>query len=287
MLSGNIRELRKKAGLSQEQAAEMIGVSRQAITKWETDGGLPDLENVVALARLFGVTVDELLGSEGQAAATAPEHEPSRSVTQCDAPAGCDFDIDFGCARSVSVVGATGERVRLVLSSEKIEDVESAFKVAIDAEGKSFDVEVNRTDQATDAQARASLDILIELPAAWENHVELSGNADAVSVSGLSSRRIEVGGQLASLALEGVSGHVELDAKGDAQVTCATLPSRLDVNHVRATSRVLVPAGAAFATRTRGIGNRIVLDNVEETPDAECKIELNGMRNELTIAPSK
>lgn len=52
---------RKKAGLSQEQLADKLCVSRQAVTKWETDKGLPNIESLQAIARLFGVSVDYLL----------------------------------------------------------------------------------------------------------------------------------------------------------------------------------------------------------------------------------
>ena len=47
-LGETIREQRKKAGLSQEQLAEKLNVSRQAITKWETDKGIPDVANLIA-----------------------------------------------------------------------------------------------------------------------------------------------------------------------------------------------------------------------------------------------
>lgn len=60
-LGKKIREARKQAGLSQEQLAEKMGVSRSAVAKWETDKGLPDVENLKILARLLGVSVDYLL----------------------------------------------------------------------------------------------------------------------------------------------------------------------------------------------------------------------------------
>ena len=60
MLSEQIYALRRKNGLSQEQLAEQIGVSRQAISKWEGGLATPDLENLLALSRCFGITVDEL-----------------------------------------------------------------------------------------------------------------------------------------------------------------------------------------------------------------------------------
>lgn len=53
--------LRTRAGLSQEALAEQLGVSRQSISKWETDGSIPDLDKLVRLSEIFGVTLDELV----------------------------------------------------------------------------------------------------------------------------------------------------------------------------------------------------------------------------------
>ena len=60
-LGEKIREARRKCGLSQEQLAERMSVSRSAIAKWETDKGLPDVGNLKILARLLNVSVDHLL----------------------------------------------------------------------------------------------------------------------------------------------------------------------------------------------------------------------------------
>ena len=56
-----LKDARKKAGLSQEQLAEKLCVSRQAITKWESDKGIPDIENIQNISKLFGVSIDSLL----------------------------------------------------------------------------------------------------------------------------------------------------------------------------------------------------------------------------------
>ena len=61
MLSDKIRELRKQSRISQEKLAEQIGVSRQAVTKWETSRGEPGVDSLIQLANYFGITVDELL----------------------------------------------------------------------------------------------------------------------------------------------------------------------------------------------------------------------------------
>lgn len=63
-LGEKLKEIRKRLGLSQEELAEILNVSRQAITKWENDGGLPDISNLQELSRVFGVTVDSLLKEE-------------------------------------------------------------------------------------------------------------------------------------------------------------------------------------------------------------------------------
>lgn len=60
-LGEKIKELRNKINISQEELAEKLGVSRQAVTKWENDVGLPDVENLKAIATLFNISIDELL----------------------------------------------------------------------------------------------------------------------------------------------------------------------------------------------------------------------------------
>lgn len=59
---------RKAAGLSQEALGEQLGVSRQAVSKWESDAAIPELENLIAMSRLFGVSVGVLLGVEKEEA---------------------------------------------------------------------------------------------------------------------------------------------------------------------------------------------------------------------------
>ena len=68
-----IAECRKKKGLSQEVLGEKVGVSRQAISKWESDGAVPEIDKLIALSKLFGVSVGWLLGVEDQPEPPADE----------------------------------------------------------------------------------------------------------------------------------------------------------------------------------------------------------------------
>jgi len=65
-LGEKIKSLRQKAGMSQEKLAEAIGVSRQAVTKWESDISSPNTDNLFRLAELFGITPSELLDFESE-----------------------------------------------------------------------------------------------------------------------------------------------------------------------------------------------------------------------------
>ena len=72
-LGEKIRYARKNCGLSQEQLAEKVCVSRSAIAKWETDKGIPDIENLKCLSRLLHISVDNLL-DDGQAVVLREPH---------------------------------------------------------------------------------------------------------------------------------------------------------------------------------------------------------------------
>ncbi|MDY3986024.1 helix-turn-helix domain-containing protein, partial [Dysosmobacter sp.] len=76
-LGQRISMYRKDLGISQEALGERLGVSRQAVSKWETDAASPDMANLIALAREFGVSVAELTQTP----------EP-RDVPVTDVPAG-------------------------------------------------------------------------------------------------------------------------------------------------------------------------------------------------------
>lgn len=74
---------RRKTGLSQEALAEQLGISRQAVSRWETNESLPDTERIIQLARIFGVSTDYLLLEEREQAESAgapPEAEPVSST---------------------------------------------------------------------------------------------------------------------------------------------------------------------------------------------------------------
>ena len=84
-LGNRIASLRKAAGLSQEALAAKLGVSRQAIGKWEADASLPGLDNLHQLAKELGVTIDALLAGGGKPGAPAGSGEKTAPALSLEA----------------------------------------------------------------------------------------------------------------------------------------------------------------------------------------------------------
>ena len=73
-----LREARKDAGLSQEEFAEKIGVSRSAVAKWESDRGLPDVGNLKVIASLLNISIDYLLDDDSRLTFNETREPPRR-----------------------------------------------------------------------------------------------------------------------------------------------------------------------------------------------------------------
>ena len=84
-LPEKINTCRKRAGLSQEALAERLGVSRQAVSKWEIGDSTPELTKLPPMAEIFGVTVDWLLSEED-----FPKETPPSAPEKSDAPSWVD-----------------------------------------------------------------------------------------------------------------------------------------------------------------------------------------------------
>ena len=85
-LGANLCRARKKSGLSQEAVAEKLGVSRQTVSKWETDESLPDIRQSKRLALLYGLSLDELIDFDldVQEIQRAIDHTPDAVADKVD-----------------------------------------------------------------------------------------------------------------------------------------------------------------------------------------------------------
>ena len=89
-LGERLQKLRKEKGLSQDQLAEALNVSRQAVSKWERDEAVPEIDKVIKLSEIFSVSIDSILKEEPQPVQEAPlpnpgygrEERPADSISQ-------------------------------------------------------------------------------------------------------------------------------------------------------------------------------------------------------------
>ena len=93
-LSEKLQELRKQKGLTQEELAEILYVSRTAVSKWESGRGVPNIESLKAISKYFSVSIDELLSGEELLAAADRDYE-QRESRFCDIVFGL---LDFSMA---------------------------------------------------------------------------------------------------------------------------------------------------------------------------------------------
>lgn len=75
MLGNKLQQLRKQRGLSQETLAERLGVSRQAVSKWETGDSSPDLDKIMQIGAIFQISIDDLLKDSVQEKEVSPKTE--------------------------------------------------------------------------------------------------------------------------------------------------------------------------------------------------------------------
>ena len=74
MFNDNLNKYRKQKGLSQEELAFRLGVSRQSVSKWESGQSTPELERIIEIADLFGISLDELIGHESNELRSVVRH---------------------------------------------------------------------------------------------------------------------------------------------------------------------------------------------------------------------
>ena len=129
-IADRIQYLRKQKGYSQEELADKVGVSRQAVTKWETGAGIPDIENMISISNLFNISIDELICNERTSLKTS--EYLFESITEYDIDKIKSYDMKFGGAEKFVLSGYKGEKIRVRLVSNLLSTLQNDFKVKID-----------------------------------------------------------------------------------------------------------------------------------------------------------
>ena len=285
----NLKMLRKQAGMSQEQLAEKIGVSRQAVTKWETGAGIPDIENIMAISTLFNISIDDLLSNESGSKKLPETEYLYESVTEYDIDESKRYDMKLGGAKRLVLVGDEGEKIRVSLGSNTFSALQNDFKVKIDDIRKRIDIDIKRRNGVTEATAKNEVDIFVQIPVQYVDKIECEVHAETVEIRSIECENIELGVKTSKLVMENIIGWVEVDCNLDMEIMCDSLNGEIAINQVSATSKMHLPKEAVFQAVAKGIGTSISYEKAGQraerfdTPEADNVIELNGIKSELII----
>lgn len=283
-----LKQIRVNQGLSQEQLAEKIGVSRQAITKWETNRGLPDVENMIILAEIFKVTLDELILQRTNEQKTQIDIFESETVYDID----CDkyFDIRVGNARKIRICTCDDEKIHIKLQSDVWDNLHSLYKVKIDEKKKRLDIDCQNKKEISQFEVEKSLDIIIMLPANFTEHCEIAGIAKEFYIENLKLKRLEYDGAADFVYIKDAEGSLEFTGKTDYNITIDGTCTQLDINQWGAKTLVHVTDISKYSITNKGRKSKIyyLKDGVisEEVPvtNGENSINVSGICSELIIS---
>lgn len=282
-----LKQIRTSQGLSQEQLAEKIGVSRQAITKWETKRGLPDVENMIILAEIFKMTLDDLVLQEKQLQEKETEVFESETIYDID----CDkhFDIHMGSARKICVHCGEDEKLHVKLVSETLADLSSLYKIKLDEKKKKLDIDCVKTKGISRYEAEESVDVIITLPKAYTSHCEVDAATKELYLENLKLERLEYDGPADWIFIKDTEGSLELTGKTDYEITIKGICTRLDVNQWSAKTVIHVEDISAYKVVNKGRWCGVYhqkngqICETDLDGDGENIISISGIRSELVI----
>ena len=282
-----LKQYRLNEGFSQEQLAEKIGVSRQAITKWETKRGLPDVENMVILAELFKLTLDELVLEEVK----KQEHKKTvfESETVYDIDNKKHFDINLGGARKVTLKTGDDEKIRIRLLSETLEELGTLYKIKLDENRAKLDVELVNKRGASRFEDQESVDIELFLPEKFTDHCEVSASVTELFIKDLRLGRLEYDGDAQRVYICDTEGSVELTSKTDYDITVSGNCTRLDVNQFKAKAVVHLENADDYKFENNGRKCKLITrkngESVKAFSNETAKniISISGIISEMII----
>ena len=282
-----LKQYRLNEGLSQEQLAEKIGVSRQAITKWETKRGLPDVENMIILAEIFKLTLDELVLEEVKKQEEKPVVFESETVYDIDTQK--HFDVNLGGARRITLKTGVDEKIHIRLSSETLSDIASLFKVKLDEKKNKLDVDLLNKKGVSRFETQENVDITLVLPEKFTEHTEITASVKELFIEDLRLSRLEYDGDAENIYIRDTEGSIELTSKTDYKIFISGNCTQLDVNQFKAKTIVHVENLENYKLLNNGRKCNIITckngDLIEyiQNENAQNIISTSGIFSELIV----
>lgn len=286
-----LKELRKQNGISQEQLAEKIYVSRQAITKWESGNGIPDIENLISISNLFNESLDSLLSEEKSLISKHEFLYESRTEYDLDSPK--KIDLKLGTAHEVIIEKTKDEKIIVIATSNKLNYIAQQVKVKIEENKKRMDVIVKQSNDLSDIAAAEYLFILVKIPERFVADVELASELVNLKIRDITFDTIEFAGRVKNVSVTNASGHVELDSNSNLDIKIKAAKGKMDINQIHSISKICFDGNQKYYLKNAGRFTRIIDSdskiligkrNLSAPSDpTDLIVELNGWKSELQV----
>ena len=272
LFSEKLKLIRTKNKLTQEELAEKLNVSRQAITKWESGDGIPDIENLKQISILFDITIDELIKEDKEITIKGKYSE--KQELEIDHTK--HFDIRISMIYELNIKANIEEKVKIELISDEEENLKDIFKIKLDNLYDRLDIDIKGKSESKD------IVVNIYIPEKYIDEIELNSKMRKLNIFDLIINKLEYDGELKYLNINNSKGRIVLNvAKSDVEVTYDKLDGTLEVNTINSTARVTIPKDTKYKTVLKGIKNKFIDANSIE--EANNIIELNGASSKLII----
>lgn len=274
LFNEKLKMLRKGSNYTQEELAEKLNVSRQAITKWESGDGTPDIENLKQISILFNTTIDDLIKEDRD---VEIESKTQYSfVQELDIDHTKHFDINISKINELNIISNNEEKVKVELLSNEEESLAENFKVEFDDLYNNLDIDIKGKSAIQD------IVINIYLPEKYIEDIELNSKIKTLNISNIDLRKMEYDGDLKYLNVRNSKGMIVLNTtKCDIEANYDKLEGTLEVNTFNSTARVELPKDAEYKTILKGIKNQFI--DAVSNEESENIIELNGMNSKLIV----
>ncbi len=289
-----LKTLRKEKNISQEQLAEKIHVSRQAITKWESGNGIPDIENILAISSLFNESLDSLLSEEKSLISKHEFLYESRTEYDLDSPK--KIDLKLGTAHEVIIEKTNDEKIQVIAASNKLSYVCQQVKVKIEEEKRRMDVIVKHSTDLSEIASLENLFILVRIPVKFVADMELSGEFENLKIRDIIFDNVEYDGKAKNVFITNATGHVELNTSSNLNVEVNSIRGKIDFNHFHAVSKIKFAEGQNYYLKNAGRFTRFVDANStiiagkreknNPSEPVDLIVELNGWKAEVQVLTS-
>lgn len=274
LFSEKLKLLRKENNLTQEELSSKLNVSRQAITKWESGEGIPDIENLKQISILFNVSIDELVKEDLSMNIEIKKQFVYLQEIEIDHTK--HFDINICKLNEINIKSNKEEKVKVEISSNELQNINEFYKIKFDDLYNKLDIDIKGKSEYKD------ITINLYLPEKYIDEIELKSKIKSLNIFNLDLNKLEYDGELKYLNVNNSKGKIVLNAsKCDVEVSYDKLDGTLEINSINSVSRIKIPKDTKYKTVLKGIKNEFVGSNSLE--ESDNIIELNGIGSKVII----